>query len=85
MIKHHADGTPYARPYLGINAVTKAPMRPYKRFPEAANDEEAQEMAQEWVNTIAAAAEDVYKRQLLRIERGNFRLYVIKIKAFSDR
>ena len=43
VIKHHADGTPYARPYLGINAVTKAPMRPYKRFPEAANDEEAQE------------------------------------------
>ena len=57
VIKHHADGTPYARPYLGINAVTKAPMRPYKRFPEAANDEEAQEMAQEWVNTIAAAAD----------------------------
>lgn len=56
-VKQHDDGVYYVRPYLGINAVTNKPMRPYKRFPEARTAEEAQEKAQEWLNTIAAAAD----------------------------
>lgn len=56
-IKHHPDGTRYVRPYLGKNAITGAVMRPYRRFPEATSDEEALELAQDWVNGLANAAE----------------------------
>ena len=45
VIKQHDDGTFYARPYLGTNAVTGKPIRPYKRFPEAVDEGEALEMA----------------------------------------
>ena len=39
-------------------------------------------------DTVLLALQFLYallQSALLRIERGNFRLYVIKIKAFSDR
>ncbi len=49
------DGVFFARPYLGTNAVTGRPMRPYKRFPEAKTEAEALAAAQEWVNSLAAA------------------------------
>lgn len=55
-VKQHDDGTWYARPYLGTNKVTGKPIRPYKRFPDASDGAEALEMAQEWVNGLAAAA-----------------------------
>lgn len=66
-IKHHADGTRYARPYLGKNAITGKPMRPYKRFPEAADDDEALDMAQEWVNGIAAAGDYHVSMKLVEV------------------
>ena len=50
------DGVWFCRPYLGTNALTGKPMRPYRRFPEASGEAEARELAQEWVNTLAPAA-----------------------------
>lgn len=55
-VKQHDDGTWYARPYLGTNKVTGKPIRPYKRFPEAADEAEALQMAQEWARTLQGAA-----------------------------
>ena len=55
-VKQHDDGTWYARPYLGTNAVTGKPIRPYKRFPDATSEAEALELAQEWVNGLSGAA-----------------------------
>lgn len=56
VIKQHDDGTFYARPYLGTNAVTGKPIRPYKRFPEAVDEGEALEMAREWLAGLSGAA-----------------------------
>jgi len=56
-VKHHADGTPYVRPYLGTNRVTGRPIRPYRRFPDAGSDEEALEMARAWLAEVAPAAD----------------------------
>lgn len=56
-IKHHADGTRYVRPYLGSNAVTGRPIRPYHRFPDAKTDEEAMEMAKRWLAEVAPSAD----------------------------
>lgn len=56
-VQQHDNGIWYARPYIGTNKVTGKPMRPYKRFPGAADEAEALEMAQEWVNGLAGAAE----------------------------
>lgn len=54
-VRHAADGTRYVRPYLGTNPVTGAPIRPYRSFPEAASDEEARGMAEEWLMGLPAA------------------------------
>lgn len=56
-IKQHDDGIFFVRKYLGMNAITGEPLRPYKRFPKAKTPEEAFAMAQEWYNTIAAATD----------------------------
>ena len=56
-VKRDSDGAWFCRPYLGTNAVTRKPMRPYKRFPAELSEEEALARAQEWVNGLAAAAE----------------------------
>lgn len=56
-LRRRADGTFFVRPYLGTNAVTGKPLRPYKSFPEAADADEALAMANEWYATIATAAE----------------------------
>lgn len=55
-VKQHDDGTWYARPYLGTNRVTGKPIRPYKRFPEAEDEAQALQMAQEWARTLQGAA-----------------------------
>lgn len=70
------DGVWFCRPYLGTNALTGKPMRPYRRFPEASGEAEARELAQEWVNTLAPAAGlrvsmrvgDVLSRYIAKIE-----------------
>lgn len=54
-VKCGSDGIWFARPYLGINAVTGAPLRPYKSFPEATNEHEAIIAANEWFKTIIPA------------------------------
>lgn len=56
-LRRHGDGTYFVRPYLGTNAVTGKPLRPYKSFPAAADADEALAMANEWYATIATAAE----------------------------
>ena len=70
------DGVWFCRPYLGTNALTGKPMRPYRRFPGASGEAEARELAQEWVNTLAPAAGlrvsmrvgDVLSRYIAKIE-----------------
>lgn len=44
-----SDGVWWCRPYLGTNRLTKKPIRPYRRFPEAAGREEAQALADAWL------------------------------------
>lgn len=56
-VRRREDGTYYVRPYLGTNAVTGKPLRPYKSFPEASTPEEALAMANDWFATVASAAE----------------------------
>ena len=55
-VYRHKDGTPYVRPYLGTNAVTKKAIRPYKQFPKGLTDEEVQPLAQEWLSGFTPAA-----------------------------
>lgn len=47
-VMRDADGVWYARPYLGTDKVTGRAIRPYRRFPEARSEAEAQRMADEW-------------------------------------
>lgn len=56
VVKQGSDGVWFARPYMGKHAVTKKPIRPYKRFPEAADEEDAQELADEWFATVTRAS-----------------------------
>ncbi|WP_180953109.1 tyrosine-type recombinase/integrase [Eggerthella timonensis] len=44
-----ADGVWWTRPYLGTDKVTHKPIRPYKRFPEARDEDEARTLAIEWL------------------------------------
>lgn len=63
-VKRDKDGIYYARPYLGTNTVTKKPIRPYKRFPEARSEAEALAMAEEWISHHAEAAKFGVSRKL---------------------
>lgn len=54
-IKRHPDGTRYVRPYLGTNAVTGRPLRPYHRFPSELTDEQCLEEALRWLDGLAPA------------------------------
>ena len=56
-VQQGKDGVWFCRPYLGVNAVTGKPMRPYRRFPKAKDEADARAMAQDWVNTLAVAAD----------------------------
>lgn len=49
-------GVWWMRPYLGTNAVTKKPIKPYHSW-HADSEAEALALAQEWINTIAVAAD----------------------------
>ncbi|HJF65268.1 MAG TPA: hypothetical protein K8U77_04020, partial [Slackia equolifaciens] len=55
-LKHEPDGTPYVRPYLGTDAATGRPIRPYRSFP-GMTDEEAEAAAAEWLETVLPASE----------------------------
>lgn len=59
-----SDGIYYCRPYLGTNAVTGKPIRPYRRFPAAQNEAEALSMAVDWVSSLAEAVELRVNRRL---------------------
>lgn len=49
LVKQDRDGIWYTRPYLGINKITKKPIRPYRRFPQAKSEAEAEQMAERWL------------------------------------
>lgn len=55
-IKRKPDGTRYAQPYMGVNAVTGRVWRPYKSFPPDMTDEEVQRAADEWARGLAPYA-----------------------------
>lgn len=55
-LRHEADGTPYVRPYLGTDAATGKPIRPYKSF-KGMTDEEAASKAAEWLEAVVPAKE----------------------------
>ena len=56
LVKLGPDGIYFARPYLGTDKVTKRPIRPYRRFPEAKSEQEAQAMADAWFAEVAPCA-----------------------------
>ena len=53
-VSRNADGVWFCRPYLGRSAATGRPIRPYRSFPEARSEAEAQAMAEAWVAPMAA-------------------------------
>lgn len=55
-VKRGADGIWYTRPYIGLGE-HKKPIRPYKRFPTAKTEEEAQAMADAWAARLSADGE----------------------------
>lgn len=52
-VKRGTDGVWYARPYMGRDAEGK-PIKPYKRFANAATREEAQALADTWAANLTA-------------------------------
>lgn len=56
-MKRGADGKWYVRPYLGINRITGKPLRPYKCFPDAVDEQEAKRQAEAWAAGISKASE----------------------------
>lgn len=56
LVKQDKDGIWFTRPYLGINKITKKPIRPYKRFPQAKTEAEAEHLAKEWLSHKHEAA-----------------------------
>lgn len=48
-----ADGVWECRPYLGTDRATGRRIRPHKTFPAASCEEEAREMAAEWLATVS--------------------------------
>lgn len=62
--KDPSTGVFYVRPYLGKNAITGKPLRPYKCFPEAADEEEAKRAAEAWAAGLAKAAQLNVRRRL---------------------
>lgn len=52
-VKRDADGVWYARPYLGRTPEGK-PIQPYRQFPTATTEAEAQELADAWAKNLTA-------------------------------
>lgn len=52
-VKLGKDGIWYVRPYIGKDGKGK-PIKPYKRFPKARNQEEAQAQADTWIKSLDA-------------------------------
>lgn len=50
-------GVFFVRPYLGKSVVTKKPIRPYKCFPEAKDEDEARRAAEAWAQGLAKSAQ----------------------------
>ncbi len=51
-VRRKADGTRYVQLYLGTSRVTGRAVRPYREFPDAATDAEAEEAARAWAATL---------------------------------
>lgn len=64
ILKRDKDGRWFVRPYLGQNAITKTPLRPYKCFPDAVNEEEAQRAAEAWAAGISQATQLNVRRRV---------------------
>lgn len=54
----------FVRPYLGKNIITGKPLRPYKCFPDAVDEEEAKRAAEAWAAGISKASELNVRRRL---------------------
>ena len=52
-VRRGADGVWFCRPYLGLDARGK-PIRPYRSFPAAHSEEEAQGLADTWLASLTA-------------------------------
>lgn len=58
-LRRGLDGVFFSRPYLGTDRVTGRRIRPYRSFPEARDEAEAQRMADEWLASVAPAVAGV--------------------------
>lgn len=65
VVRQGPDGVWFARPYMGVHAVTKKPIRPYRRFAAADSREHAQEMADEWFASVTRASRLHRSRRLV--------------------
>lgn len=61
--KDPRTGVFYVRPYLGRSVVTKKPIRPYKCFPEAADEDEARIAAEAWAAGLSKSAQLKVRRR----------------------
>ena len=52
-VKQDPDGIWYCRPYIGTDALGRQ-IRPYRRFPDARDGEEAQRLAETWAANLTA-------------------------------
>lgn len=52
-VKMGRDGIWYARPYMGTDALGRQ-IKPYRRFPDARDEEEAQRLAEAWASHLTA-------------------------------
>ena len=68
LVKQDKDGIYFTRPYLGMNKVTKKPIRPYKRFPQARTEAEAEKLAERWLEQQTEAAK--FARRAEQMEGG---------------
>ncbi len=64
ILKRGPDGKWYTRPYLGKNAITGKPLRPYKSFPAALDEAEARREAEAWAAGISKASDLKVHRRL---------------------
>ena len=56
-VRLNSRGVWECRPYLGTDRMTHRPIRPYRSFPGAATEQEAQEAAEEWAAGFAASSD----------------------------
>lgn len=78
-VKLGKDGVWYCRPYLGTSRATGKAIRPFRKFPEARDEKDAERMAEEWVSSLTAAGKVGVGQNLSEV----LSVYVDGLEAFG--